>query len=448
MSKLKEFLYRNRETLEKLGNDMEFSVWINNSQGDILWVNEAARKLYGVEPQEVIGRNAIALADEGLCSRQAMVDSLRTKEVSRAASLSRNGTRIEVAAYPLVGRGDRIRLNIGIGRLHDSALANTQAAGAQDREAAMAQADEQFVMASPKMKLIMESVPRLAQSDATVMISGETGVGKDELALQIHKRSRRSKEPFVVINCATLPENLLESELFGYEKGAFTNAASSKKGLLEIANNGTVFLDEVGDIPLGAQVKLLRCIQNQQIMRVGGTRMINLNVRFITATHQDVEQLVQQGKFREDLYYRLNVVKLEIPPLRERFADILPLVKHFLTLFNCRYRTEKHLSKSVLRKLQGYSWPGNVRQLKNTIEHLVVMSPHTIIGSEFLPSYIKEATSEGEETFPTLQEALERKEEELLRAVIRKHPATRQAARILGCDQSTVVRKLHKYGIV
>ena len=280
------------------------------------------------------------------------------------------------------------------------------------------------------------------------MIRGESGVGKDGIAYRLHKFSRRADQPYVVINCATIPENLIESELFGYEKGAFTNATSSKMGLFEMANHGTIFLDEVGDMPLAVQVKLLRCIQNRQILRVGGKKMINLDVRFITATNQPVEEMVIAGKFREDLYYRLNVIKLIIPPLRERYQDIVPLARYFLGQFNKKYETKKQFSKAVQRIFHAYSWPGNVRELENTVEHAVALCPFAIIGPQFVPQYITDALQKkGEGEIMTLKEATEACEKKLLAEAMLKYPSSRKAAQVLGCDQTTVLRKLKKYGL-
>lgn len=450
MDELERFLLENKDTLKELANNVDFSIWINNGKGDILFANNAIISMYGEEPKSLIGHNIISLADNGFVTDQALVETLPTKKIAYTLSLSKTGNKLSLASYPLMDFNNKIKYIIGIGKF---AEATKNASQKEKKKNVITEMDEiktkEFVVASEQMNVIMESLPRVAKSEATVMILGETGVGKDGIAYQIHKLSPRANEPYMIINCATIPENLIESELFGYEKGAFTNATTSKMGLLEMANNGTIFLDEVGDMPYSVQIKLLRCIQNRQIMRVGGTKMRDLNVRFITATNQPMENLVSEGKFREDLYYRLNVIKLHIPPLRERTNDILPLVKHFMVVFNKKYNTSKHLSRAVLRCLQGYSWPGNVRELENTIEHAVVLCPYAIIGTEFLPSYITEQQCPPEKTnFPTLKEAVEQSEKKLLSDVMRQYSSTRRAAEILGCNQATVVRKLQKYGLV
>lgn len=450
MDELENFLTVNKETLKQLANDMDFSVWINNRRGDILFANDSVTDLYGEDPKTLIGHNIISLADNGFVSEQALVETLHTKKIAYRLSMSKTGNKLALSSYPLVDGAGRIKAIIGIGKPVEQAASTVPV---EEQKNIITEMDEiqtkDFIVASEQMNVIMESLPRVAKSEATVMILGETGVGKDGIAYQIHKLSPRANAPYIIINCATIPENLIESELFGYEKGAFTNATMSKIGLLEMADHGTIFLDEVGDMPYSVQVKLLRCIQNRQIMRVGGTRMRDLNVRFITATNQPMENLVSAGKFRKDLYYRLNAIKLTIPPLRERFHDILPLVNHFLKIFNKKYKTSKQLSRATLRYLQGYSWPGNVRELENTIEHAVVLCPYAIIGTEFLPDYITEQQRISEKKAAcTLKEAVEQCERALLSEAMCKYSSTRKAAEVLGCNQATVVRKLHKYGLI
>lgn len=451
MEAFEHFLAQNKETLKQLANDMDCSVWINNGKGDILFANNAVKAMYGEEPGQVVGRNIISLADNGFVSEQALVKTLRTKKVAHAFSMSKTGNKLSLTSYPFKDANNKIKLIIGIGKLAERAKECRFEEGVKKVAVEVEEElSKEFVVASEQMKVLMESLPRVAQSEATVMLSGETGVGKDGIAYQIHKLSPRASQPYIIINCATIPENLIESELFGYEKGAFTSATTSKMGLLEMANQGTIFLDEVGDMPPSVQVKLLRCIQNRQIMRVGGTKMRELDVRFITATNQPIENLVRAGKFREDLYYRLNVIKLKIPPLRERLYDIHPLVDYYMKHFNKKYNTSKQLSRAVLRCLQNYSWPGNVRELENTIEHAVVLCPYAIIGMEFLPEHIagESAAPESMKSFPTLKEVAEQGERALLAEVMHSCSSTRKAAEILGCNQATIVRKLQKYGMV
>ena len=451
MDTVEDFLARNLEMLKMLADDQHVGVWINSDDGRILYASQAVREQYGVDPESLLGHNSTELVETGLASGQSLPETLRTHEISKAECVTKIGRKVSITCYPFFKENGKLWRVIGISRILGD-TAGDRAEDVEEEDSSRIRIEEKlkepFIAVSSQMRAIMESLERLGRSDATVMIRGESGVGKDGIAYRMHKFSRRANQPYVVINCATIPENLIESELFGYEKGAFTNATSSKMGLFEMANHGTIFLDEVGDMPLAVQVKLLRCIQNRQILRVGGKKMINLDVRFITATNQPVEEMVAAGKFREDLYYRLNVIKLMIPPLRERYQDIMPLARHFLGQFNKKYETKKQFSKAVQRIFHAYSWPGNVRELENTVEHAVALCPFAIIGPQFMPQYITDALQKkGEGEIMTLKEATEDCEKKLLAQAMLKYPSSRKAAQVLGCDQTTVLRKLKKYGL-
>ncbi len=232
-----------------------------------------------------------------------------------------------------------------------------------------------IIAESPKMKSIVMYAEKIASSDVTVLITGESGVGKEVLAKLIHKKSKRKDKPFVAINCGAIPKDLLESELFGYKKGAFTGANSNKKGLIEEANGGTLFLDEIGELPLELQVKLLRVLQENEIRPIGSNKPQKIDVRFIAATNKNLEEMVKKGEFRKDLFYRLNIVPIHIPPLRERKEDIIPLSKYFLKKFSLKYNVEeKELTKEAINQLLNHSWDGNVRELEHIIERAVLLS--------------------------------------------------------------------------
>jgi len=293
------------------------------------------------------------------------------------------------------------------------------------------------------------------------LILGESGAGKEEVARQIHGSSMRRNHPMVTINCSAIPESLPESELFGYEKGAFTGAsAAGKVGLLEAADTGTVFLDEIGEIPLAFQAKLLRVLETKQVTRVGSVRAKNIDVRFIAATNRDLSKMVREGTFREDLYYRLNVVSITVPPLRQRREDILPLSLYFLNLFNRKYNQEKVMTPEVIKRMEEYDWEGNVRELRNVMENMVIMSPNTQFQISDVPWIIRQCTGKGgelesesapalpaEETTPDLNQAVQQLEIRLLAQAKNTCGSTREMARYLNVDQSTVVRKLRKYGL-
>jgi len=248
----------------------------------------------------------------------------------------------------------------------------------------------ELITRSRKMNDLLEFVNRIAKASTTVMIYGETGTGKELIADLIHKKSPRASKPFVPIDCTSLPENLLESELFGHEKGAFTGAVGLKKGLFQVANEGTVFLDEIGELHLTLQSKILRVLETKSFRRVGGERYLETDVRIVAATNRNLKQLIDEKRFRSDLFYRLNVVPIDLPPLRERKEDIFPLIEYFVEFFNKKIgRNISNVSNKALNLLIDYDWPGNIRELKNVIEHMVIMSKGNVIGMQNLPTEIR-----------------------------------------------------------
>jgi Nif-specific regulatory protein len=302
---------------------------------------------------------------------------------------------------------------------------------------------------SKEMEEVLNLVARAAQSDATVLIRGESGTGKELVANAIHYNSSRAKRPFVKINCAALPETLIESELFGHEKGAFSGAHTTKKGQFELANGGTIFLDEISELNLHLQAKLLRVLQEKEFYRVGGTKPIKVNVRVIAASNQDLEEATRKGKFREDLYYRLNVFPIYIPPLRERRTDILLLAEHFLEEFNKKYN--KHIARistPAIDLLLKYHWPGNVRELRNCIERAVIICDENVIRSYHLPPSLQTAESTQTQKGTSLKLAVENLEKEM---IIEALKATKgncsQAAKRLDTTLRILTYKVKKYGI-
>lgn len=298
---------------------------------------------------------------------------------------------------------------------------------------------------------VLQAAGNVAAVDSTILILGESGVGKDIIAKFIHKLSKRKSKPLIKIDCGAIPENLIESELFGYETGAFTGARSrGKPGLIELAQEGTLFLDEIGELPYNLQVKLLTVIQDRKFIRIGGTSERKIDVRIIAATNRDLQKMVKKGDFRADLYYRLNVVPIEIPPLRDRRSDILPLCYHFMDIFNKKYGCSKELTKSAERVLYQYSWPGNVREFENVVERLVVTCGNNTIDDKDLPSFLlHEGGGSGakikvDDIIP-IKEASQIVEKELIQMAYEKYSTTYEMAQALGVNQSTVVRKIQKY---
>ena len=305
------------------------------------------------------------------------------------------------------------------------------------------------------MRAIMQEIAQAARSRSTVLLRGESGTGKELVARALHRFSERSQQPFVQLNCAALPESLLESELFGHERGAFTGAVKTRRGRFELADHGTLFLDEIGDISLATQIKLLRVLQERTFERVGGSRSLTVDVRIIAATNADLEEAVRARRFREDLYYRLHVVPIVLPPLRERKEDIPLLVGHFLQRFNAENHKALKISSPAMDLIVGYDWPGNVRELENCIERMVVMARREVIAPEDvpLPINIHMPTPPPRVLFPeptasTLPKAVaDIERERLLEALRRSGGVQTRAATLLGITPRQLGYKLKKYHI-
>jgi len=308
-----------------------------------------------------------------------------------------------------------------------------------------------IISGSPIMQEVLSMVSRAAESKATILINGESGTGKEVLAKSIHYITSRKNYPFIAVNIPALPETLLESELFGHEKGAFTGADKAKKGRFELADKGTIFLDEIGDVPLGVQVKLLRVLQEQKIERLGATENFDIDVRIIAATHQDLELKIKEGTFREDLYYRLNIVSVKIPPLRERREDILQLIEHFISKYSKENNKDDiEISREAVDLLMKYNYPGNVRELENIIERAVVLCRDNIITLSDIPNSIRgfkqeEIITSSDVTLADQVEALEKKL--IYDALDKSNGNQTLAAKMLGLTERNIRYKIQKYGI-
>jgi Nif-specific regulatory protein len=310
-------------------------------------------------------------------------------------------------------------------------------------------APERIIGRSQVMQELFAMMAQVASSEATVLIRGESGTGKELVAQEIHDSSRRAKKPFIKVNCAALPEGVIESELFGHEKGAFTGAHTLRRGRFELADQGTLFLDEVGELSPQMQVKLLRAVQEQEFERVGGSRTIKVDVRIIAATNRNLEQEMLAGRFREDLYYRLNVFPLHIPPLRERKSDILLLCDHFIETYNRKNRASvKRITSNAIDLLMMYHWPGNVRELENCIERAVILSRDDVIHAFHLPPSLQSAESSNTTFSSTLQQELDALEKELITDALKHTQGNRaQAARELGISERIMGLRVEKYQI-
>ncbi|HOV78517.1 MAG TPA: sigma 54-interacting transcriptional regulator [Bacillota bacterium] len=440
-------------------------IFITDGFGKVLMVNSAWERICGISREFVVGKYAQDMVDQGFYSESAAMAAIRArKKVTVMLRMTRGdkvGQKIMATGIPVLddkGEIKRVVVNVRditeIVNLKDQ-LEETQqlnekyAAELEQMRVQQAEFDD-VIASSTKTKRVLEMAAQVAKVDSTVLITGESGVGKEVIANVIHRLSQRARGTLIKINCGAIPENLLESELFGYEPGAFTGARKQgKPGMFELAEKGTLFLDEIGDLSLNLQVKLLRVLQDHEVIRVGGLKPIPVDARIIAATHKDLFKMVKMDKFRDDLYYRLNVVSIEIPPLRERKEDIPLLALHILGKLNKKYGLNKCFSPEVIERFVGYPWPGNIRELENVIERMVVMTREEEIRSLHLPVSIKNyASSEEDISFPglmPLQKAVEKVEKQLIEQALKNYRSTRKVARALRVSQSTVVRKIKKY---
>ncbi len=303
--------------------------------------------------------------------------------------------------------------------------------------------ESDMIASSPKMIEIYKVISRVAPTDATVLIEGETGTGKELIARMLHRYSQRAQQPFVPVDCGSIAPSLLESELFGAMKGAYTGADKDRIGLFEAANHGTVFLDEIGDIDLGFQLKLLRFLQQREVRPVGASRAKTVDVRIVAATNRDVQKMVDEGKFREDLWFRLNVVPIRVPPLVERRGDITLLAHYFLKKYNERYRQQTKLTESGLKAMEIYAWPGNVRQLQHMMERLTILAP----GARIDEDAVREAIDQMEPRDHGGETLADTEAEQIRRVLAATNGNKSRAAKILGIERKTLYRKLERMGI-
>ena len=449
---------RERE-MEAIIESMFDGLYVTDGQANTLRLNQGFERIMGIAQEQCAGHNMADLVTEGVFSRSGTLVALEKGEQATLTLTASTGKEALVTSNPIYDDEGNVVLVVtnvrDITELNDLQRRLERVEGLQELyktelQQMKLQNSRSLVMTSVKMKELINMVIRVAAVDSTVLIQGESGVGKDLIAEIIHSNSNRKDGPFIRVNCGAIPENLLESELFGYEAGAFTGASrSGKVGLFELAGGGILFLDEIGEMPLKLQVKLLRTLQDKEIIRVGGVQPIKVDSRIIAGTNRNLLEMIDKGQFRLDLYYRLNVIPITVPPLRERTDDIPVLLNYFINVFNQKYEMNKRLDNSVYNCLAEYSWPGNVRELENLMERLVVTSINNIIGISDLPSNIGTGSSgsrSGEKLIP-LRQAVENTERELLKTAFTHYRSSYQVARVLQVNQSTVVRKANKYGI-
>lgn len=438
------------------------SIVVTDEKANILKINQSYSKWSGIDRDELIGRNMYDLIEEGMYDRSAAALVIESGHQVTFTQKVKTGKVLLVTGTPLYEDGKLVRVIINVRDVTELNKLKMEVDKAHtlskhyEKQLQEISSSGDMIIASPQIKKVMEVVKRLGKVDSTVLVYGESGVGKELIAKELLKHSSRADKPFIVINCAAIPENLLESELFGYEGGTFSGAQKGgKMGIFEMANEGTLFLDEIGEMPLTLQAKLLRVIQEKEVLRIGSSVPISVDIRIITATNRNLWEMVQKGEFREDLYYRLNVVPIYVPPLRDRVEDIPALANYFVGLINQKYDMNKSIDLRLLEQLANYHWPGNVRELKNAIERAVVTSADDNIttiriggnNSDDLNDGILLTIEDIEESQIDFKEAVQSYEKALLEKYINIHKTSRKVAKALGITQSMVVRKAANYGI-
>ena len=430
-------------------------IFITDAKGKIIYARQAAEKLFGIPHEKLIDQSVFLLEKEGVFSPSVIVNVLKSKKDETFIQETKSQRKLIISGYPIFDEGNKLIGAISFSRditeFEYLKKENEQVAKAmqQYREEIAElkkQSSHPFYLKNSKMGKVIDVVSKVADLGITVLLEGESGVGKNHITNMIHQMSSRRKEPFVEINCGAIPESLIESELFGYEDGAFTGAKKGgKKGYFESAGEGTLFLDEIGELPMNLQVKLLSVLQNQSFMRVGGSKKITMKCRIICATNQDLEDMICNKQFREDLYYRINVVKVTIPPLRERKEEIIPLIYEIIEEFNIKYGMDKHFTPGMVVWLSEQKWPGNVRELRNFIEKVIVTTESRDIDIRTIEDISDGYSPKKSEQDITLNEYLESVEKEYIVEMFKKYPSSIKLGGKLGISQSTANRKIQKY---
>lgn len=462
---LESYKYLNKQ-LDAIFKSSSDGIWVCDGKGKVIKINEASEKLNGIEAAAIIGKNVAEILEIGLFDRSVTLEVLQAKrQVSMLQYVKRTKKHLLVTGTPafdeegnvflvVVNERDMTQLN-GMREQLEHTRTVKEKFKDELAELRMLELKKQEIIAeSEEMRQVLRTALKLAHLGASnILLLGESGTGKGLLAKFIHKNSTRKKKPFVQINCAALPETLLEAELFGYEKGAFTGASEQGKvGLFELAQEGTLFLDEIGDLPFSVQAKLLKYLDDHEVMRLGGTKAKIVDCTIIAATNRDLETLTKKRKFRHDLYYRLNTFTIRIPPLCQRPEDIFELVTYFLRKYNRAYKLKKRISSEALEVLQSCPLPGNVREVENLLKKAVVMSDN-----EVLDEFILQSLDYGRAKWTRSDSAKRRKlnlndelftfEKEILKSAIGRCKSTRELASYLGVSQPTVVRKMKKHGL-
>jgi PAS domain S-box-containing protein len=440
-------------------------IYISDREGYTLKVNTMYEKLIGLKKEDLIGRRVQDLVKEGVFDVVLNPQIVKTGQPATSVQTTKRGQKLILNGHPIFDAEGEVALVVTFVRDVTVMSQLREQIASQKKLLEQLRTNVQYIneesiqkfpmngFKSREMAHLNKLIEKIAATDTTVLILGETGVGKEFFARSIHRSSPRGDNTFFKLDCTTIPENLIESELFGYASGAFSGAnIKGKPGLCEMADQGTLFLDEIGELPIGMQVKLLRLLQDQEIIPVGSTRVKKVNVRIITATNRDLEKEIEHGRFRSDLYYRLRVAVLSIPPLRERREDIMPLANYFLEKYATKYRKERRFGPEIEAIFTGHRWPGNIREMENLIESLVVTCDRPVVDTADLGSCM---LSEGLDRKRNLFESLDTRdkslkeivrdlEREILNGALEIHGSMAKVAELLKIDRSTIFRKLKR----
>jgi PAS domain S-box-containing protein len=458
LDKVKEL---NKE-LEGIIESVSDGLYITDGIGNTIRINSAYEKITGIGSKEVLGKHMKELVEEGVYSQSVTLLVLEEEEPVTIMHEIKTGKEVLITGNPVFNEAGEIvrvvttvrdmeELNSLKEELEETKKLSKQYYSELERLREQQLDLEDVVIKSDEMEKIFNLALQVAKADSTVLVMGESGVGKEIIARTIHKSSSRGDNSLIKVNCGAIPDNLLEAELFGYEEGAFTGAkAGGKPGMFELADEGTLFLDEIGEMPINMQAKLLQVIQEHKVTRIGGVESIKVNFRLLTATNRNLKAMVDNKEFREDLYYRLNVVPIDIPPLRLRKQDILPLVNYYLNQLNQKYEENKNLSAAAEELMVDYNWPGNVRELTNLLERVILTTDKNTITDELLQRYMNFDSDQNQDEIVVnnvipLKEAVSRVEKEILELLKEEDKTTYEMANILGVNQSTIVRKINKY---
>ncbi|MEK4884078.1 sigma 54-interacting transcriptional regulator [Bacillus sp. FSL W8-0223] len=442
------------------------NIVITDGNGVVLRASPNNYAIYGSSTDDLIGKSVYQLEEDHIFSPSVTIKVLNERKEVRVMQNTKTGRSVMAIGLPIFDRSNEIIRVISfshdlteIEQLKEKFKQLQKKIERYETEIQELRDNEQIegntILKSKAIQQIWQLIKRVAKTDASVVFLGESGVGKTHFARALHQASERANEAFIDVNCSAIPESLFESEMFGYEPGSFTGASKKgKTGLIELADQGTLFLDEIGEIPLSMQSKLLKVIQDKEVILIGGVRPKKVDFRLITSTNQNLSEMIKHGSFRQDLFYRLSVISITIPPLRERKEDIAMLAYYYLQKFNEKYRMRKSLHPATIDKLIHYHWPGNVRELQNMMERLVITSETNIIHPDNLPSDIQMDRTQKTDSLllknmkgKTLREAMEEVEILWLRRAVKQCKTTYEMAEFLGISQSNVVRKLKKYRI-